>query len=626
MAIVVLPRIEQENPFGELAEVIGEQALPYLVKLYANKDKIAKLSDTELTDFSEVLQRYAPELVSGGKINWDKVNEWAQSDDQTKLQVASFLFDAKRVREDFANAPLIAKLQAIDVAGSINPQELNKIFVAGKMQQKLAEAIGNSNLPDEYKLLFLANIEKFAEKPHLIPILEKVLGGTTQAGITGGTKDSGGGTGSWQFSLDGSKPFGIQLEEPILTPPQVSPPQIPVVKQQPVVKQGGGGTGQRPAGGTKEVKQNPQQPNIQNNQPFDPNYKPKTVGLISAPDLVDLLTFGAGAGLGAGATWLASILGLRKTIGKVAGKVGSVFKKTPKSATQKETQNVAENVAKKETQKVAENVAKKETQKVAENVAKKETQKVLPRTDIYSRQDVAQEVEEKINKKIREEVRQKIQKEKAEQLIREQEKHKQLQEEAKRRTEEFLKLPKEEQIRQIKEILGITTREPFRLSAKDMEKIKNPVKVFKEELGVKQSRGSFTVSDDVLKEITKKVEQEIKQNPSLREQIKRLSEQTGKDQKEIIKLLITAKLFKQEARPITQTQIEKAIKPHKKMPPFEQLLREEYHISSLKPKQTKTEELRKIDEIVFKLMKPPQPLKPSKTTKKSKKKGGKRKQ
>ncbi len=237
MAIVVLPRIEQENPFGELAQVISEQALPYLIKLYANKDKIARLSDTELTDFVEVLQRYAPELVADGKINWEKVNEWAQSDDEMKLSVATFLFDTKRMREEFANAPLIAKLQTIDLASSVNPQELNKIFVASKMQQKLAEAIGNSNLPDEYKLLFLANIEKFVEKPHLIPLLEKVLGGTTQDGNTVKAQDSGGMTGGWQFSLDGSKPFGIKLEEPVLnmnlpTRPNINTQSVQVSKGQ----------------------------------------------------------------------------------------------------------------------------------------------------------------------------------------------------------------------------------------------------------------------------------------------------------------------------------------------------------------------------------------------------------
>ncbi|MFZ8784554.1 hypothetical protein [Thermocrinis sp.] len=278
MTIVVLPRIEQENPFGALAEVISEQALPYLVKLYANKDKIAKLSDTELTDFVEVLQRHAPELVSDGKINWDKVNEWAQSDDQTKLNIANFLFEAKKMREDFANAPLIAKLQIIDIAGSVNPQELNKIFVAGKMQQKLAEAIGKSNLPDEYKLLFLANIEKFAEKPHLIPILEKILSEAGASSETAKTEasESGGGTGSWRFSLDGSepfrisldgsKPFRIELEQPQLTFPQISPPQVPVVKQ-PVVRQGGGGAGQRPTGGTNEIKRKLQQRKDQKPQP-----------------------------------------------------------------------------------------------------------------------------------------------------------------------------------------------------------------------------------------------------------------------------------------------------------------------------------------------------------------------
>ncbi len=342
MAIVVLPRIEQSNPFGELAQIISEQALPYLIKLYANKDKIAKLSDTELTDFVEVLQRYAPELVADGKINWEKVNEWAQSDDQTKLQVASFLFDAKRMREDFANAPLIAKLQVIDVAGSINPQELNKMFVAGKMQQKLTEAIEKSNLPDEYKMLFLANIEKFAEKPHLIPILEKVLGGTNQAGNkTGNTieaQDSEG--GSWQVSLDGSKPFGIQLEEPILTPPQISPPQVPVVKQ-PVVKQGGGKTGQRPVGGTKEVRQNQQRKN-QKPQPqafwfdgvlWEPRirrdgkieYMPRNAPLIEQ-DLFDFL-FGSV---------------VAKHLSKAGGVFGKAFGKRGLEKAGKEAQQVAE--------------------------------------------------------------------------------------------------------------------------------------------------------------------------------------------------------------------------------------------------------------------------------------------
>jgi len=236
MAIVVLPRIEQENPFGELAQVISEQALPYLVKLYANKDKIVKLSDTELTDFVEVLQRQAPELVSDGKINWEKVNEWAQSDDPTKLKVASFLFDAKRVREDFANAPLIAKLEIIDVAGSVNPQELDKIFVAGKMQQKLVEAINKSNIPDTYKLLLLSNVDKFADRPELVSILDKVLGGTTtsqqQATEQKATEQSDVGTGSWRFSLDGSKPFRVQLEEPKLTTNTPAPPKPPASVRQ----------------------------------------------------------------------------------------------------------------------------------------------------------------------------------------------------------------------------------------------------------------------------------------------------------------------------------------------------------------------------------------------------------
>ncbi len=240
MTIVVLPKIEQENPFGELAQVISEQALPYLVKLYANKDKIVRLSDTELTDFVEVLQRHAPELVSNGKINWEKVNEWVQSNDPMKLKVATMLFDTKKLREEFANAPLIAKLKTIDMLGSVNPQELNKIFVANKLQQRLAEVINKSNLPDVYKLLLLSNIEKFVEKPELIPLLDKILKETETTTLTTSTQQPTEQVGGWKLSLEGSKPFGIRLEEPKLIPPQVSPPQINRTKtQKPIVGQNG---------------------------------------------------------------------------------------------------------------------------------------------------------------------------------------------------------------------------------------------------------------------------------------------------------------------------------------------------------------------------------------------------
>jgi hypothetical protein len=376
MAIVVLPRIEQENPFGQLAEVISEQALPYLVKLYANKDKITKLSDTELTDFVEVLRRHASELVADGKINWEKVNEWAQSDDPMKLKVASFIFDAKRMREDFSNAPLIAKLQTIDVASVVNPQELNKIFVAGKMQQRLAEAIGKSNLPDAYKLLFLANIEKFAEKPELIPILDKILSeaGTTQQQTT---EQGSSGTGSWQLSLDGSKPFGIQLEEPQLVPPQVSPPQVLVAEQKSVVKRGAGQGGQKPAGGQQKdnVKPQPQafwrdgvlwEPRVGKDGKIE--YKPREAPLIEQ-DPFDLVVGGV----------------VGKLLSKAGGVIGKAFgRKGVKKLTEKETQKVAENVAK----ETAENVATKTT-----------TQDVMGQTSKY---DVRrQELKKKIDQQMR---------------------------------------------------------------------------------------------------------------------------------------------------------------------------------------------------------------------------------
>jgi len=176
MSIVVLPRIEQENPFGVLAQTISEEILPYVIELYTNKDKIARLSDTELTDFVEVLQRHAPELVKDGKIDWEKVNEWAKSDEKLKQDVANFLLEAKRVREEFANSPLLVKLQTLDMVGALNNQELNKIFTVEKSIKKFAEIVEKSDLPTIWKVVLLENAEKFADRPDLIEKLSKVLG------------------------------------------------------------------------------------------------------------------------------------------------------------------------------------------------------------------------------------------------------------------------------------------------------------------------------------------------------------------------------------------------------------------------------------------------------------------
>jgi len=176
MSIVVLPRIEQENPFGVLAQTISEEVLPYVIALYTNKDKIARLSDTELTDFVEVLQRHAPELAKDGKIDWEKVNEWAKSDEKLKQNVANFLLEAKKVREEFANSPLLVKLQTLDMVGALNNQELNKIFTVEKSIKKFVEIVEKSDLPTIWKVVLLENAEKFADRPDLIKKLSRVLG------------------------------------------------------------------------------------------------------------------------------------------------------------------------------------------------------------------------------------------------------------------------------------------------------------------------------------------------------------------------------------------------------------------------------------------------------------------
>ena len=219
MSIVVLPRIEEENPFGLLAQTISEEVLPYLIALYTNKDKIARLSDTELTDFVEILQRHAPELVKDGKIDWEKVNEWAKSDEKLKQDVANYLIETKRAREEFANSPLLVKLQTLPLVASLNHQELNKIFTVGKSIKRFAEIVEKSNLPTVWKVLLLDSAEKYANRPDLIEKLERILGleNTEQPTVQQtNNQDTAKNINNWK----------IKLEEPQLTLNLPPPPNI----------------------------------------------------------------------------------------------------------------------------------------------------------------------------------------------------------------------------------------------------------------------------------------------------------------------------------------------------------------------------------------------------------------
>jgi hypothetical protein len=202
MSIVVLSRVEQENPFGVLAQTISEEALPYVIALYTNKDKIARLSDTELTDLVEVLQRHAPELVKDGKIDWEKVNDWVSSDEKLKRDVANFLIEAKRVREEFANSPLLVKLQTLDIVGSLNHQELNKIFTVEKSIKKFAEIVEKSDLPTIWKIVLLENAEKFADRPDLIEKLGRVLGVEKEETTQPAKQDTDTVSGGWKMNLE----------------------------------------------------------------------------------------------------------------------------------------------------------------------------------------------------------------------------------------------------------------------------------------------------------------------------------------------------------------------------------------------------------------------------------------
>ncbi|QGA72464.1 RNA-binding protein [uncultured virus] len=234
--IVVLPRIEIDNPFSELAEILKNEAIPMIRQLAMNKEQIAILSDTELTDHIPVLKRFAPELLTqDGKIDWNKVEEYLQSDDLFKQEVANYLVNTRRRREEFKNLPIGAKLEQLDVySAKTNPKILKKEFMRHIILNKYQEAINNSNLSEDAKLFLLAHAPLFAEltvkNPAYFNAFLNILAKHSKKQDE--TKQESE-TGSWRLSLDEEKRrgFGIKLEKPKLTPPktQITPPRVPKV-------------------------------------------------------------------------------------------------------------------------------------------------------------------------------------------------------------------------------------------------------------------------------------------------------------------------------------------------------------------------------------------------------------
>ena len=238
MAIVVLPRIEIDNPFGTLSEILQNEAIPLVKQLAMNKEQIAILSDTELTDHIPILKRFAPELLTqNNKINWNKVEEYLQSDDLFKQEVANYLINARKSREEFANLPIGVKLEKLGFySAKSNPQILKKNFMVRIISEKYQEMIKNSNLSEDAKLFLLAHVPEFAEKavqnPAYFTAFLKILNKhskqqniTQQEDKTETKQDNK--ADSWQLDLDGQqKKFGIRLEEPKLTFPQITFSQV----------------------------------------------------------------------------------------------------------------------------------------------------------------------------------------------------------------------------------------------------------------------------------------------------------------------------------------------------------------------------------------------------------------
>lgn len=81
-------------------------------QLAMNKEQIARLSDTELTDHMPILKQYAPELLTqDGKIDWNKVEEYLKSDDLFKREVANYLINARKTEKSLEIYQLVLNLK-----------------------------------------------------------------------------------------------------------------------------------------------------------------------------------------------------------------------------------------------------------------------------------------------------------------------------------------------------------------------------------------------------------------------------------------------------------------------------------------------------------------------------------
>lgn len=387
--IVVLPTIEIPNPFGVLAEVLGKEVIPFITELSRSKEQIALFSDKELTDHIPVLKRFASDLLTqDGKIDWNKVEEYAKSEDPFKQEVASYLSNVRKMREEFANLPVGEKLEKLSFyATATNPKILEKSFKVKIITEKYNEALDKADIPEELNLFFRAHApelaEKIAERPELFSSYIKLLENLSKRKQE--NTQQGSGTGSWRLSLDGQnkKQFSIRLEEPQLTPPQVSPPQIPkvlvpqpaspqtpkVVKQKPVVQRGQTGN----IGREGQVKQNdkikttkeqkPQQSSVmtfwrdgvlwemRRGKDGKVEYIPREVPLVEQD--IDPLT----------TSFLPRVL---SNAGKFISNVFGRVSKTLGRGAQKTAEKVVENVAK----ETAENTASKQATSEAQNVEK----------------------------------------------------------------------------------------------------------------------------------------------------------------------------------------------------------------------------------------------------------------
>jgi hypothetical protein len=162
------------NPF--LDAMVDMQDLFTTISAYQqHKPYIDKYSDTSLSDLKDKVKAYLPEAIDkDGNINFSKLEELASNGNP----LAEHILTIKQHREQFANAPIIGKLEAIKndaVRDILSGNKLTKEANILKKSQQFDEILKKANIPEERKTLLSLNKEAFLSDPKLLAYLTTIF-------------------------------------------------------------------------------------------------------------------------------------------------------------------------------------------------------------------------------------------------------------------------------------------------------------------------------------------------------------------------------------------------------------------------------------------------------------------